>query len=224
MRPALLAVLLLAGCATVPKPPSATYRAIGTEPFWSLELNGREMIFSEANTRLPISEPQPRPIHGFAGDIYQGRRINLNIVRGQRCSDGMSDRIYPDRVQLRVDDRSLEGCGGEVTAPERLAGTRWTVESIHGRPTGGGKRFHVWFDAERMSGAFGCNNASGSYRYDGQTLTAGPLAMTRKACPSMRFETEAAAILSQPAIVTWSADNSVILRNQAGEISLGRAR
>jgi hypothetical protein len=68
-----------------------------------------------------------------------------------------------------------------------------------------------------MSGAFGCNNASGSYRYDGQTLTAGPLAMTRMACPSMRFETEAAAILSQPAIVTWSADNSVILRNQAGE-------
>jgi uncharacterized membrane protein len=88
MRPALLAVLLLAGCATVPKPPSATYRAIGTEPFWSLELNGREMIFSEANTRHSVSEPQPRPIHGFAGDIYQGSPDQSQHRRGQRCSDG----------------------------------------------------------------------------------------------------------------------------------------
>jgi uncharacterized membrane protein len=90
------------------------YRAVGTEPFWALTLTGREMIFGEANTSLPVSEPQPRPIHGFAGDIYQGKRISLNIVRGQRCSDGMSDRIYPDKVQVRIDGRSFEGCGGEV--------------------------------------------------------------------------------------------------------------
>jgi hypothetical protein len=80
-----------------------------------LKLDGRQMVFAEANSGVPVIEPQPRPIHGFAGDIYQGRRINLNIVRGQRCSDGMSDRVYPDRVQVRVDERSFEGCGGEVS-------------------------------------------------------------------------------------------------------------
>jgi uncharacterized membrane protein len=90
------------------------WRRAGTEPFWALTLTGREMIFGEANTTLPVSEPQPEPIHGFAGDIYQGKRISLNIVRGQRCSDGMSDRIYPDKVQVRIDGRSFEGCGGEV--------------------------------------------------------------------------------------------------------------
>jgi len=114
------ATALLAGCATVPATPvepAATYRALGTEPFWSLTLDGRQMVFTEANAPgVTIAEPLPRAIHGFAGDIYQGRRINLNIVHGQRCSDGMSDRVYQDRVQVRVDDRSFEGCGGPVTA------------------------------------------------------------------------------------------------------------
>lgn len=112
------AAALLAGCATVPLDPAepvATYRAIGTEPFWSLELNGREMVFTEANAPgVRIVEAQPWAIHGFAGDIYQGRRISLNIVYGQRCSDGMSDRVYRDKVQVRVDDRSFEGCGDSV--------------------------------------------------------------------------------------------------------------
>lgn len=120
---ALAATVLLAGCATVPSGPAgprATYRALGTEPFWSLELTGREMVFTEANAPgVRLVEPQPQPIHGFAGDIYQGRRINLNIVHGQRCSDGMSDRVYPDRVQVRVDDRSFEGCGGAATPSAR---------------------------------------------------------------------------------------------------------
>jgi uncharacterized membrane protein len=118
LAPALLAAGLLASCATLPSaapPPEASYKAIGTEPFWMLKLDGRQMVFAEANSGVPVIEPQPRPIHGFAGDIYQGRRINLNIVRGQRCSDGMSDRVYPDRVQVRVDERSFEGCGGEVS-------------------------------------------------------------------------------------------------------------
>ena len=110
--------VLLAGCATVgpaPPPGPAQYRALGTEPFWSLELNGREMVFTEANAPgVRIVEPLPKVIHGFAGDIYQGKRIGLNIVRGAGCSDGMSDRRYPDRVQLRVDARSFEGCGSAL--------------------------------------------------------------------------------------------------------------
>ena len=126
MRALLIAAvggLSLTGCATVPPAPAeqaASYRALGTEPFWSLTLDGREMVFTEA--AVPgsrIAEPQPRAIHGFAGDIYQGRRINLNIVHGQSCSDGMSDRVYPDKVQVRVDDRSFEGCGGPPTPSAR---------------------------------------------------------------------------------------------------------
>jgi hypothetical protein len=47
----------------------------------------------------------------IAGEIYQTPRINVNIVHGT-CSDGMSDRVYPDKVQATVDGRRFNGCGG----------------------------------------------------------------------------------------------------------------
>lgn len=116
----LLLSAALAACATVPSPapvpPAEVYRAVGTEPFWSLTLDGREMVFTEAAAPgKRIVQPQPRPIIGFAGEIYQSPRIGVNVVH-TRCSDGMSDRTYPDKVQLRVDGRSFEGCGGAPIA------------------------------------------------------------------------------------------------------------
>jgi heat shock protein HslJ len=104
-------LLALTGCATVPPSPTPVYRATGTEPFWSLTLDGRKMVFTEANRpgeRVVVR--QPKGIIGFAGEIYRTPRMGVNIVH-TRCSDGMSDRSYPDKVQLRVDDRAFEGCG-----------------------------------------------------------------------------------------------------------------
>lgn len=59
----------------------------------------------------PITQPTPKAIVGIAGEIYQTPRINMNIVHAS-CSDGMSDRIYPDKVQVTVDGKQYSGCGG----------------------------------------------------------------------------------------------------------------
>ncbi len=108
---ALPLVALLSGCMAIPSPPPAPYRATGTEPFWSLLIDERDVTFIQPEAQ-PVRQPTPRVIHGFAGDIYQGRRLHLNIVRNMRCSDGMSDRVYPDKVQVTVDGRQFNGCGG----------------------------------------------------------------------------------------------------------------
>ena len=89
---------------------SGTYKALGTEPFWSLTIDARTMKF-EAPGQRPVTAPTPKVIHGFAGEIYQTPRIGVNIVHAQ-CSDGMSDRVYPDKVQVTVDGRRFDGCGG----------------------------------------------------------------------------------------------------------------
>ena len=107
-----LGMLALAGCVTSPPPSNEVYRALGTEPFWALTIDRREIVFTEANAPgVRIVEPLPKVIHGFAGDIYQGKRINVNMVRTP-CSDGMSERTYPHKIQLRVNERAFEGCGG----------------------------------------------------------------------------------------------------------------
>ena len=122
MKRAILCAALAAipaGCATPPSVPptdAAGYRALGTEPFWSLTIDRQRMVFTEANAPgIEIVQATPKVIIGFAGEIYETPRIGVNIVHGQ-CSDGMSDRVYPDKVQLRVDDRRFEGCGGEPIA------------------------------------------------------------------------------------------------------------
>lgn len=105
------------GQPTYPAPgyPSGetTYRAVGTEPFWDLEI-GRELIFTDRGNSVSVSDPAPAPIQGTAGPIYRTERLEVNIVHRQ-CNDGMSDRSYPDTVDVRVDGRQrYRGCGAPI--------------------------------------------------------------------------------------------------------------
>ncbi|GAA4014478.1 hypothetical protein GCM10022280_11200 [Sphingomonas swuensis] len=225
----LLPLAALAACTTVPPQPAppppaesgSSYRALGTEPFWNLKLDGREMVFTNVDGQR-VAEPQPRAIHGFAGDIYQGRRINLNIVHGQRCSDGMSDRVFPDRVQVSVDGRRYEGCGGEPREVATLTGD-WTVLAVAGRPASGGQ-YRMGFSGDRLTAQFGCNRMSGPYRVEGERLVPGAIVATRMACPDMSAENAAGRILGQPMRMAWSASGALTLANEAGEIRLGKLR
>ena len=107
---ALPVAALLGACMPNPGPPAPPYHAVGTEPFWSLVIGEREISFTQPEQQ-PVTQPKPRAIVGFAGEIYQTPRIDVNIVHAQ-CSDGMSDRVYPDKVQVTVDGRRFNGCGG----------------------------------------------------------------------------------------------------------------
>jgi uncharacterized membrane protein len=101
---------LLAGCMSYPPPPPAPYHGLGTEPFWNLVIDDRNVTVIRPDEQ-PVVQPRPQPIIGVAGEIYQTPRINVNIVHAQ-CSDGMSDRVYPDKVQVTVDGTQYNGCGG----------------------------------------------------------------------------------------------------------------
>jgi heat shock protein HslJ len=100
----------LAACMKVPGPPPPPYHAVGNEPFWNLLIDEHDITFVQPEAQ-PIRQPTPHVIHGIAGEIYQTPRINVNVVHSQ-CSDGMSDRVYPDKVQVTVDGRRFNGCGG----------------------------------------------------------------------------------------------------------------
>jgi uncharacterized membrane protein len=69
------------------------------------------MVFTDRGNNVQVAQPTPRVIVGFAGEIYQTRRLRVNIVHAE-CSDGMSDRTYRDKVQVDVDGHHYEGCGG----------------------------------------------------------------------------------------------------------------
>jgi len=231
-----------------PAPPaSGDYRAAGTEPFWDLTI-GRDMVFTDRGTNFSISEPTPQVTGGFAGEIYRGRRLEVNITH-TRCSDGMSDRSYPDTVQVYADGKLYRGCGGVATDPlapvppgagpvppaygtpappggDMLAvpldRTRWRVVAINGRPTPAGGEYSMEFDNGRISARLGCNSIGASYTQSGTTLDAGAVTATRMACPDMGFESQGVAVLDQVMQVGMRGPHRVILTSSAGSIELQR--
>ncbi len=116
---ALAPIAILAACygapppapPITPNPPGGVYRALGTEPFWDMTIDSRQIIFTDRGTNLRVAQPTPSVIGGFAGEIYQTPRIGVNIVH-RPCNNGMSDQVYPDTVQVDVDGRRYNGCGG----------------------------------------------------------------------------------------------------------------
>ena len=109
-RLTLAALPLLAGCMSYPLPAAAPYHGVGTEPFWNLVIDEHNVTFIRPDQQ-PIAEPTPKVIVGVAGEIYRTARIDVNIVHAA-CSDGMSDRSYPDKLQVTVDGTRYDGCGG----------------------------------------------------------------------------------------------------------------
>jgi heat shock protein HslJ len=220
---------LLAGCMAPPPPPPLTpnppggvYRAVGTEPFWDLTIDERQMVFTDRGNNVSVAQPTPRVIVGIAGEIYQTPRLGVNIVHRQ-CSDGMSDRVYPDTVQVDVDGRRYNGCGGGAVAPTSLAGTNWRVAAVNGRPTPAAGEFYMRFEQDRIGAKFGCNGMGAEYTQTANGLDLGPVMATRMACPDMSFETEGGAVLNQPMTMSWNGGDRLTLSNTAGRIDLVRS-
>lgn len=221
----------------------ATYRAIGTEPFWDLEI-GQNLTFTDRGNNVSVVQRTPQPINGTAGPIYRTQRLEVNITH-TACSDGMSDRTYPDTVQVLVDGRQYRGCGapiaffsqvGESGQPNypvgsspnspggpvpNLNGTNWRVVAINGTRTPA-SNFYINFMPDRIGAKFGCNSLGSGYTQTGNILTAGAVMATRMACPDMTFENQGSAILMQPMTVS-GLGHQLTLTNRAGSIDLVRA-
>lgn len=85
------------------------YRAIGTEPFWAVTVRG-----SVATLERPDQAPARFAIASTADDRsvrYAGAGFSLIATEGP-CSDGMSDAVWSDKVQIAFSEGTLKGCGG----------------------------------------------------------------------------------------------------------------
>jgi hypothetical protein len=102
-------VALLTACLSHPPPAPAPYRAVGINAGWTLLIDNRDITFIDGQN--VVRQPRPASTAGAAGETYQTPRINVNVVRSP-CSDGRTSIAYPERVQVTVDARRFEGCGG----------------------------------------------------------------------------------------------------------------
>jgi uncharacterized membrane protein len=88
-------------------------RALGTEPFWNVRIQGRCVTYShpedQKGTRIWTRHTPARGGGTWSGSLG-GQRFELKIRPGPGCSDGMSDRTYPLAAELTVGGERRQGC------------------------------------------------------------------------------------------------------------------
>lgn len=94
-------------------------RAIGTEPFWGVDVTADTLVYSG------VDRPEQRATHdgvelmgttaSWRGTTSAGAPMDL-ILMATECSDGMSDRTYPLTARLEVGGETLNGCAATVSA------------------------------------------------------------------------------------------------------------
>lgn len=80
---------------------------------------------------------------------------------------------------------------GEAGLPANLVGTAWLVDGMDGGGVVDRARSTMEFTkAGQVAGMAGCNRYFGSVSIDGETVSFGNLATTRKMCPDARMDQE----------------------------------
>lgn len=118
----ILLSLMVLGCVTQAPDGMTTsvWRAIGTEPFWGVRVDGRHLIFTTpeapAGRVLPAALQQVEGKTVFAGaDGDVAYRLELTLGE---CSDNMSERKYRYKAVFVLGKTEYHGC---AAAP----GDRW---------------------------------------------------------------------------------------------------
>lgn len=133
-RPAALAALgLAAACAPAPPQdgidpegkvfaavaPQETVTMLGTEPFWTLRVEGTQGLWTtpedQPGTRFAVTRFAGNGGLGFSGTLGD-RPLVATLTPGQ-CSDGMSERSFPFVATIALGEETLRGCGYSDSRP-----------------------------------------------------------------------------------------------------------
>lgn len=92
-------------------------RALGTEPFWSVEITPQDLAYTAVNSpELRAANPGPT-IQGttavYAAAAPDGKAMVVTLIATE-CSDGMSDRVYPLTARVELGPQTLNGCAASV--------------------------------------------------------------------------------------------------------------
>lgn len=93
------------------------FRAVGTEPFWAVEVRSDGLVYSGAD-RPEQRAPNPGPVIQGTTAVYAsatptGTALVLTLMDTD-CSDGMSDRTYPLTARVEIAGETLNGCAASV--------------------------------------------------------------------------------------------------------------
>ena len=97
-------------------------RALGTEPFWSLNVDKNALAYSSIDVETPITGQAQAPEVTANSAVWRatlsdGSAVVLTLSNTE-CSDGMSDRTYALTAKVELAGQVLNGCAASVAGLE----------------------------------------------------------------------------------------------------------
>jgi len=93
--------------------PAEMITLTGTEPFWAIQIEGNEAIYSNPEHPEGLAFAVARFTGnnglGLSGTLF-AEPVTITLTPGQ-CSDGMSDRTFPYVATVALGEETLRGCG-----------------------------------------------------------------------------------------------------------------
>jgi heat shock protein HslJ len=184
----------LTECRAVQPPDRRPYRARGIEPGWHVDLGEEraEIVADYGALRREAARPAVTVVHGaYLFDMPEAG-ASLRIVEDM-CRDAATGMPYPDTATIVLDDRTLDGCGGDPR--DLLTGATWQVTGLGGAAPEEADRVSITFLAPaRVAGSTGCNRFVGGFTLTGEGLQFGALGSTLMACPDPLMAQERAML------------------------------
>ena len=104
---------------------SQPIRAVGTEPFWAVEIDGTKLTLKRPGEPDKLFEaPGAQITPGQArwqAKAADGQLLSVSLFVSD-CSDGMSDLRYPMSAEVTILDKTQHGCAAKVAEFPREGG------------------------------------------------------------------------------------------------------
>lgn len=185
-------------------PSSIFFKAIGTEPFWNIEISDDSIKFTTPNEKDDFSLSYEKPQKAMDANVtlYRAKsdKINLEVTIQQgKCSDGMSDKThnYSVKVSLKRENNNeiiLNGCGNYII-DYRLHDI-WALEELEGKKINpeefkkGVPNLEIYAEEAKFSGMAGCNQMGGKLFSEKDLLRFTDVFTTEMMCENYETETK----------------------------------
>lgn len=98
---------------------SKDINAVGTEPFWAVDIRSRDLKLSGPDRKDLTAAHGGAAVQGdsatWEGKAADGSPLRITLT-AEACSDGMSDLSYPYKARVETTGEQLLGCAAPVDA------------------------------------------------------------------------------------------------------------
>ncbi|MGJ3231374.1 MAG: META domain-containing protein [Oceanicaulis sp.] len=199
------------------------FTARGNEPGWLLEITdstlsleydyGQQTLSADAYERSELED----------GARFAVPDEDLRVmVRDARCT-AASGMPHPFTVEVRLGERSFQGCGGETR--DLLVGEAYTVTALNGEPVVQSETPpSLRFTEADIGGSTGCNTYRAAYTLTGETIDISAGESTQMACAEDLMAQEEAFLAALEAVSRLRIEGEGSLRLEGETAMIEAAR